>query len=139
MNPVVQRHARAWLLLTAALALHVVDEAAHDFLAFYNPFVMMLRDVLLWQWLPTFEFTEWIVGLGLAVLVLLWMTRFARRGDRWIAWASLPYGVLMLFNGLFHLAGSMYWQRQVPGVWSAPLLLAASVWLLVTAAARLRS
>jgi hypothetical protein len=139
MTPVVQRHARAWLLLTAALALHVADEAAHDFLGFYNPFVMMLRDVTLILWLPTFEFTEWITGLVAAIVILLLLTRFARRGARWMAWLSLPYGLVMLVNALMHIAGSLYWQRQVPGVWSAPILLAASAWLLITAAARLRS
>jgi hypothetical protein len=139
VNSLVQRHARAWLLLTSALALHVADEAAHDFLGFYNPFVMMLRDVLLWQWLPTFELTEWIVGLIVLGLLLLLLTRFAWQGARWIAWLSLPLGGLMLLNSLFHIVGSAYWQRQVPGVWSAPVLAGASVWLLISATARLRS
>ena len=139
MNPTVQRHARAWLLLTAALALHVADEAANDFLGFYNPFMMMLRDVTLILWLPTFEFTEWITGLIATILVLLLMTPFARRGARWMAWASLPYGMVLLCKGLLHIAGSLYWQRQVPGVWSSPVIVAAGGWLLFSAVARLRS
>ncbi len=139
MNPIVQAHARAWLWLTAGLALHVADEAANDFLGFYNPFIMMLRDVTLVRWLPTFEFTGWIVGLAAAILLLFSLTRYARRGARWMAWISLPYGVVMAGNGLLHIAGSLYWQRQLPGVWSSPVIVAVGVWLLITAVARLRS
>ena len=140
MNSViVRRHAHAWLILTVALALHVLDEATHDFLGFYNPFVMMLRDVTLMQWLPTFEFGEWITGLVLAILLLLALSTAAMRGKRWMAWLSFPYGIIMLFNGLAHTVGSLYTQRMLPGVLSSPILIAASVWLLFTAGARLRS
>ncbi|MGJ5813800.1 hypothetical protein [Paludibaculum fermentans] len=139
MNTAVRRHAMAWVALTLVLALHVADEAAHDFLGFYNPFVMMLRDVLLIQWLPTYEFGEWLAGLIMAVVLLLIASRAAFRGARWIQWASLPYGVIMLLNGCAHIGGSLYWQRMVPGVWSAPLLVIAGAWLLIKAAAALRA
>ncbi len=139
MNSVVRRHAMAWVALTLVLAVHVADEAMHDFLGFYNPFVMMLRDVLLIQWLPTYEFGEWLAGLIVAVVLLLVASRAAFRGARWIQWASLPYGLIMLLNGCAHIAGSLYWQRMVPGVLSAPLLVAAGAWLLVRAAAALRA
>jgi len=138
MNPVVRRHAWAWVGLTAALALHVADEAAHDFLGFYNPFVMMLRDDLLIQWLPTFKFGEWLGGLIAAVMLLAAASVFALRGARWMAWISLPYGLLMLLNGLGHIGGSMWTRRMLPGVLSAPLLLGCSLWLLVAAVRRLR-
>lgn len=128
----------AWMVLTLTLALHVVDEATHDFLGFYNPFVMMLRDVLLIQWLPTFEFAEWLAGLTVAVVVLLALSRVALTGARWIEWLSFPYGVLMLANGLTHIGGSLYFQRMLPGVLSAPLLVAASIWLFIRTGAALR-
>ncbi len=127
---------RAWLALTIALALHVADEAWHDFLGFYNPFVMMLRDVLLWQWLPTFEFGEWLGGWIAAVVVLLALSRWA--GRRWLAWAALPYGLLMALNAMAHIGGSLYTQRMLPGTLSAPLLAGCALWLLTAAAARLR-
>jgi hypothetical protein len=128
---------RAWIALTAALALHVADEAWNDFLGFYNPFVMMLRDVLLWQWLPTFEFTEWLAGLMVAVVVLFALSRYA--GSRALAWFALPYGLLMTLNGLGHIGMSLYTQRLIPGVLSSPILLVCGVWLLKSAVTRLRS
>jgi hypothetical protein len=42
----------------------------------------------------------------------------------------------MFLNGLAHSLGSVYFGRLLPGVYSSPLLLAASVWLLVCAARR---
>jgi hypothetical protein len=36
---------------------------------------------------------------------------------------------IMFLNGLGHLGGSLYFHRWLPGTTSAPLLLAASLWL----------
>jgi hypothetical protein len=38
----------------------------------------------------------------------------------------------MAGNGLLHLAGSAYMRRAMPRVYSAPLLLAAAIYLLVS-------
>ena len=48
-------------------------------------------------------------------------------------WLALPFGGLMLVNGLGHLGGSIYFRRMMPGAYSAPLLIAASIYLLVAA------
>ncbi|MBI5087109.1 MAG: HXXEE domain-containing protein [Acidobacteria bacterium] len=127
---------RAWFALSLALALHVADEAANDFLGFYNPFVMMLRDVTLIQWLPTFEFGPWLAGLIAAVVVLLALGRFVT--ERGLAWLAIPLGALMLLNGCGHIGMSLYTQRLIPGVLSSPVLAACSVWLLARAIAKLR-
>lgn len=133
----VQRHGVAWLLLTAALGVHVADEALTDFLSFYNPMVTSLRERLGWWPMPTFTFDVWLTGLIVAVVLLALLSAFAFRGARAMAWASFPYGGLMLLNGLGHTLGSVYFGRLLPGVYSSPLLLAASVWLLLCARRRL--
>jgi hypothetical protein len=48
---------RAWFLLTAALALHVLDEATTGFLHLYNPTVTAMRARWGWFPMPTFEFS----------------------------------------------------------------------------------
>jgi hypothetical protein len=58
------------------------------------------------------------------------MSRLAYDGSRMARIAAYPYAVLMVINGLGHLAGSMYFGYWMPGATTAPLLLAASVWLL---------
>jgi hypothetical protein len=131
-------HAVAWVGLTLALALHVADEAVHDFLGFYNPFVMMLRDMTLITWLPTYDFGPWLGGLIVAVALLLGLSRFAFRGARWTAWAALVYSVVLFFNAAAHIGGSLWTQRLLPGVLSSPLLAAAACWLLSQAVGVLR-
>ena len=56
------RFGRAWVALTLALACHVVDEAATDFLSVYNPIVLDLRSRLGWFPMPTFTFGVWLAG-----------------------------------------------------------------------------
>lgn len=117
--------------LTTALAVHVADEALTDFLSVYNPTVEAIRERVPWLPLPTFTFPVWLAGLILAVVILFILSRFAFRGAWGMVVFAYFYGVFMLGNGLLHFAGSYYLGRWMPGVYSAPLLLAASVWLLV--------
>ncbi len=123
------RHARAWLVLAVALGLHVLDEALTDFLDFYNPLVLQIRSQLPWFPMPTFTFGVWIAGLVALVGVLLCLGPFVRRGAAGTSAASWVLSVIMFLNGVAHLAGSVYFERWLPGATSAPLLLAASVLL----------
>jgi hypothetical protein len=123
------RHARAWLLLAGALAVHVADEALTDFLGFYNPLVLDIRSRIPWFPMPTFTFGVWLVGLIMLIVVLASLAPAVRRGARGTVVASWMLSVIMLLNGLGHLAGSIYFARWVPGATSAPLLLVASVLL----------
>ena len=123
------RHMRAWLLLVGALAVHVVDEALTGFLDFYNPLVLSIRSQIPWFPMPTFTFGVWFAGLVVLVAVLALVAPTVHRGGVGTRLASWVFGAIMFLNGVGHLAGSMYFQRWLPGATSAPLLLAAS-WLL---------
>jgi len=134
----IRRHGWAWLALCATLAVHVADEALTDFLSFYNPMVTSLRERLGWWPMPNFTFDVWIRGLIIAVVVLTALSYFVFRGARAMIPLSCFFGVLMLLNGLGHSLGSLYFARLLPGVYSSPLLLACSVWLLMATAWRMR-
>ena len=123
----------AWVGLCAALAVNVTDEALTDFLSVYNPTVVALRQRLPWLPLPTFTFGVWLAVLIAAIVLLLLLSPFAFRGARWIALLSYPVGVLMLLNVLNHIAWSIYFGKWMPGVYSSPLLLIASAYLLLAA------
>ena len=128
------RHTRAWQMLTGALAVHVADEAATDFLGFYNPLIEQIRSEFSWLLLPTFTFTAWITGLGVLVGLLLLMSGPVRRGAPGTTAASWILSGILFMNGVGHLAGSVYFHSWLPGATSAPLLLitsaslAASTW-----------
>ena len=120
----------AWLALCATLALHVADEASSDFLALWNPLVESARDRLPWLPLPTFSFGVWLTGLVVVIAALTALSRFAFRGARWVKPLATVLGVLMVGNGIGHLAASVWLARPAPGVWSSPLLIGAAAYLL---------
>ncbi|HEX4573619.1 MAG TPA: HXXEE domain-containing protein [Gemmatimonadales bacterium] len=119
----------AWVALCSAFALHVVDEALTDFLSVYNPRVRAIRARLPWLPLPTFTFRVWLGGLIVAVLTLGALSPFAWAPAEWIRPLARVFGVVMLGNGLLHLGAAAYRRRAVPGVASAPLLVAGAIYL----------
>jgi hypothetical protein len=128
--PAAVRRADAWVGSCLALAVHVLEEALTDFLPVYNAAASAIRERLPWLPIPTFSFEIWLGSLIVAVIVLSSLTVFVLRGARWMKPVSYAFGVVMLGNGLVHVAGSLEMGRPMPGVYSAPLLLAASVYLL---------
>ena len=123
------RHGLVWVLLTLALAVHVVDEALNDFLSFYNPAVQAIRQVVPFLPLPTFTFESWLSGLILGIVVLAAITPLVISGGRWTIWLSYFFSFFMILNGLGHIAVSFYLRRPMPGVYSSPLLLGAAAFL----------
>jgi len=129
----VQEHfGVAWVALCAALAIHVADEAFTNFLSVYNPAVRTIRSHLPFIPLPTFSFPVWLVGLIAAVIVLFSLSPFAFRAARLMVPLSYVFGFLMMGNGLLHISSSIYMGRLMPGVYSAPLLLVCSLYLLTS-------
>jgi hypothetical protein len=89
-----QRWPLAWAALTAAFALHVLDEATHDFLSWYNPSALRLREYLGGlPFPPAFTFPVWLAGLGIAILALAALTPLVRPGRRWVVIAAYAYGL----------------------------------------------
>lgn len=125
----------AWLAATLALAVHVADEATHDFLGWYNPRVLRIRQALGGiPFPPTFTFLPWLAGLVAAVLLLGSLAPSAFAGKSWMRPLAYGLAVIHVANGLLHIGGALVARRRVPGVLSAPLLLAAGVWLAFAAA-----
>lgn len=129
---------RAWLSLCLALAVHVFDEAATGFLEIYNPAVERIRSSYPYLPLPTFSFGVWLGLLIFATAVLTALSPQAFRGRWGMIPVAYPFAVIMLLNGLGHIAWSVYVADWMPGVYSSPLLLAGSVFLLVQLGRRRR-
>ena len=124
----------AWIVSVLALALHVADEATHNFLAWYNPHVLRFRQALGGlPFPPTFTFWPWLLGLSAAVGGLALLTPYAFAGARWLVSLSRIVAIVHVLNGLLHLVGALRSRRAVPGVLSAPVLIAAGLWLWLAA------
>lgn len=129
----------AWVAVCLAFVAHVADEALTGFLSVYNPTVVVLRQGLSWFPMPVFRFEDWLTGLILLNLVLLALSPFAFRGARWIRPLAYVLAVIMIANGVGHTLGTIFGQtvasvrfpRPMPGFYSSPLLLGASIYLLI--------
>jgi hypothetical protein len=125
-----RRWALAWAAMCGAFALHVVDEAANDFLSWYLPNALAIRERVPWLPVPLFTFRTWIISLAIVVLALTALTPLVRRGHRWLVPLAYVYGIIHLANGIGHIGISLAGGWLMPGVYSAPVVLAAALWLL---------
>jgi len=98
----------------------------------YNPAVRAIRARFPFLPLPIFSFRVWLSGLVVALLVLASLTPFVFRGAVWMRPLAFAFGLIMAGNGLLHLIGSLYMKKAMPGVYSAPLILGAAVYLLAS-------
>ncbi len=129
MSTAARYNTYAWVTLVAMVMIHVLDEALTDFLPLYNEIVYRLRDQLGFFPAPTFTFPIWITGMSAALMVGYALTPWIARGGATMRIVSMIAGILMLGNATAHLAGSVYLNRPLLGVWSSPFLLAASCWV----------
>ena len=121
----------AWVAFALAAAVHVWDEAKHNFLATYNPSVRAIRSRLPFLPLPTFTFRVWLGLLIAGIIVLLSLSPLAFGGSYWLRLVSRPLAIVVgVLNAALHLGSSVYFRRWMPGVYSSPLLLVAAVYLL---------
>ena len=128
----------AYLLFVISLMLHIIDEAVNDFLGFYNPFVLNIRERLSFFPFPTFTFRLWIFGLSLLIIILFSITVFIYGRNKVILLIIRIFSFLMILNGLGHIIGSIYFSEILPGFYFSPLLIGASIYLMVTVNSHLR-
>ena len=132
-------HWLAWMALCGALVVHVADEALTDFLSLYNPTVLAIRERYPSLPLATFTFETWLSLLILAIVVLTSVSYFVWKGRWAMRPISYAFATFMLLNGLGHIAGSFYMGKFMPGVYSSPLLIAASILLIIRTHAHSRA
>jgi protein-S-isoprenylcysteine O-methyltransferase Ste14 len=128
----VRAHPRAWLYLCAVLAAHCIEEALNGFLDVWNPFLAGVR-ARTGLPLPQFTFDGWLTSLAIGLAALTAMTPLVARGVPGFRAASYVFAGLMIANGVNHLASPLYLGRFLPGQLTAPPLILASIWLILSA------
>lgn len=127
----------AWLLLCVAFALHAWDEAAHDFLGYYNATVLTLYGHFSWFPRMDLTFRQWLTGLLVALAVCFALTPFAFRNARWLRPVGYLFALVLFLSGVGHTLAqvrgqtvpSVHFEGIAPGFYTAPLLLLASTYL----------
>jgi protein-S-isoprenylcysteine O-methyltransferase Ste14 len=128
----IRAHGRAWLFLCAHLAAHAVEEALNGFVDVWNPFLGTVR-ARTGLPLPQFTFDGWLTALVVGIVALTAMTPLVARGVRGFRVASYVFAGLMIANGLNHLVSPLYLGRFLPGQFTSPLVILASIWLILAA------
>jgi len=123
----------AWFAMAIAFGFHVIDEAATNFLAWYNPAALRIRERIGIPFPPTFTFWPWFLGLLAISIILIDLTPLAAAYDRRVIWLAIVLGLVNIANGLLHIVAWIRLKRRVPGLVSAPLLLVCATWLVVAA------
>jgi len=137
--PAATNFGTPWLLLCLAFALHVWDEAAHDFLSYYNSTVLALYGHFSWFPRMDLHFRSWLAALLVVNLVLLALTPWAYRNAGWLRPLAYAFAGIQLLNGTGHILAAI-WGRTVPsvhfeglapGVYTAPLLIVLAAYLIL--------
>jgi hypothetical protein len=136
-TPTATSFGTPWLLLCLAFAMHVWDEAAHDFLSYYNSTVLALYGHFSWFPRMDMQFRTWLAALLVANLVLLGLTPWAYRNARWLRPLAYVFAGIQLLNGTGHILAairgstvpSVQFEGPAPGVYTAPLLVALAAYL----------
>ncbi len=137
-TPAAVNFGTPWLMLCLAFALHVWDEAAHDFLSYYNSTVLALYGHFSWFPRMDMEFRTWIAAMLMANSVLLALTPWGYRNARWLRPLAYVFAGIQLLNGagpiLAAIRGrtvpSVHFEGSPPGVYTAPLLVALAGYLI---------
>lgn len=116
----------AWLLLCLVLALHIYEEATRGSYLAYD----LVRR--LFPWLPPFHFEIWLLNVGGAVVVLVGLTWFVHKRLPIMRLASYALAIFATGNAMLHLLLSLAWNQALIGMFTSPLLLAASLFLFVS-------
>ena|SRR5271167_4293337 len=130
----------AWIMMWAALAIHVTDEALSGFLLVYNPTVLALRAKLGYWPMPTFEFREWLTDLTVGIIILALLSPLAFRNAAWFRafffFVAIVAGLLnatghTIATILGHTVDTVRFPRPAPGFYSSPLLILVSIYALL--------
>jgi Protein of unknown function with HXXEE motif len=135
MNP--RNFGLAWFIFSVAFALHIWEEAAHDFIGYYNAKVLTLYSRV--SWFPRIDvgFRAWLTAFVLANLLLFALTPLALRGVRWLRPLGYALTGFGLANGIGHVfytirgqaVSSARFDGVSPGFYTSLLLLLSATYL----------
>jgi hypothetical protein len=126
-----------WLILCLSFTVNIFDDSLHDFLGSYNPTVLTLYGHF--SWFPRIDLTrgEWLATVLGADAVLLLMTPWAFRKASFMRPVAYGFATFMFLKGLGTLLASavgqtvpsVHFTGGAPGVYTSPLLVVASSYL----------
>jgi hypothetical protein len=132
MSAGFDRWAMAWLILSLVLGLHVAEEAASGRFAIYDDLLDWIGFFLPFVEMPAFRYNMWLINLTGAVVVLIGLTWLVVTRQGPMRLASYVLAIFASANALLHIFLSVAAGELLPGTLTSPLVLAASLFLLIS-------
>ncbi len=122
----------AWFVLGAVLALHIAEEATSGSYWAYGETMDFLRRLFPSLPIPRFQFEVWLLDIAGAILALLSLTWLVQKRSQIMRPASFALATFTTANAMQHILFSLASDRVLGGTVTSPLLLAASLFLLLS-------
>lgn len=132
MANTLQRWTVAWILLSAVLALHIAEEATSGTYLIYGETLDFLRQIYPQLAIPPFKYDVWLLNITGTILVLLSLTWLVQKRYQIMRPASFALAIFTTANATIHILLSLASDRVLAGTLTSPLLLAASLFLLLS-------
>jgi hypothetical protein len=136
MSISVSRWTVAWLLACLVFALHIVDEGVHGTFGFYSDLERLVNLLLPSLNFTPFNFDVWLVNMSGTLIVLFLMTILVERAIPVMLPASYLFAAFLSGNAALHLLMTIGRGEPVTGAFTAPLMLAAGLFLFLAAGKR---
>lgn len=124
----------AWFSACLAFAAHILDEAMHGTFGFYSDLEAMVTNILPSMHMAPFNFEVWLINLTGTMLVLFALTPLVRARNPLMVPASYLFAAFLTANASLHIVMAITRERFVTGSLTAPLVIAAGLFLFIATA-----
>ena len=124
----------AWFTACVAFAGHILDEALHGTFGFYSDLESMMTNIMPSMHMVPFHFEVWLVNLTGTMLVLFALTPLVRARNPLMLPASYLFAAFLTANASLHIVMAVARQQFVTGSITAPVVLAAGLFLFISTA-----
>lgn len=124
----------SWLLSCLAFAIHIVDESMRGSFGFYSDMENMITNVMPSMHMAPFNFEVWLINMTGTLVVLFLLTPLVHARNALMIPASFIFAAFLTGNAVMHLVMAVAQQRIVTGSETAPLMLAAGLFLFLSTA-----
>lgn len=134
MSKSFDRWTLAWLLACIVFAIHIFDEAMNGTFGFYSDLERLVTELLPSLNIVPFNFEVWLVNIAGTLAILFLLTPLVRAQNPLMIPASFLFAAFLSGNSALHLLMAMSRGSLVTGSVTAPLMLAAGLFLFLATA-----
>lgn len=128
----ISRWTAAWLVSCTVFCLHIIDEGLHGSFGFYSDLERLLTTIVPSLSITPFNLDVWLINMTGTLLVLFLLTPLVARGHSLMVPASFAFAAFLSGNAALHMLVALGRGEAVTGSLTAPLMLAAGLFLFLS-------